>query len=114
MGADPSRAVMEGDGRSYFDLVNAACVGLFTRGTVLGVRCSVGPWKPAIPEPHGWAVLNLQGSPLLLAHDPYEAAAAFVAFDNAPAENDPDAPIRMTTDADEAAYRQAERCQWLV
>ena len=58
-----------------FDLV----VTLVKRGVYVGPRYSVGVYTPAVPPPsgHGWAVLNLQGAPVVLAHDAYTAAVDF-------------------------------------
>lgn len=98
-------------GNGAFEQVMDVCVQLLTKGVVLGARFSVGPYTPAVPtaDGHGWAVLNLQGAPVVLAHDAYEAARAFLDCEDSSEWLDPDGPIAMRSDAAVAADADYER-----
>jgi hypothetical protein len=49
-------------------------------------RFSAGPWTPAIDDGFSWAVLNLNGTPLLLSHDAFEAALYLSRLEDGTAE----------------------------
>jgi hypothetical protein len=96
--------------RVDFDAVYAAARALCSGRVVLGeIGYSVGPWTPAVSDGFEWAVLNLQGSPLLLAHDAFEAARWFCQLEAG--EVTPsgfDLPIRAWTDAKHEEHRVYE------
>ena len=61
-----------------FETIQAVCATLCAGGVVLGDQGrSVGPYTPAVPAEHSWAVLGLRGNPIFLAHDAFEVARAF-------------------------------------
>lgn len=61
-----------------YESIAGVCASLAARGTVLGDQGRmVGPWPPAFPGDYGWAVVGLQGQPLFLAFDAFEAARIF-------------------------------------
>jgi len=67
---------------------------------VLGKRLSVGPHTPAVASAHAWAVIGRGGAPIVLAHDSFEAARAFVdAEEHGPSEGESDC-YAMETDAE--------------
>ena len=93
-----------------FDLV----VTLVKRGVYVGPRYSVGVYTPAVPPPsgHGWAVLNLQGAPVVLAHDAHAAALDFLRMERFYTPGDEDAELYLhPTDEDIAYEAQTERME---
>lgn len=73
----------------YHDAVAGTCATLCAGGVVLGAEGrSVGPWTPAVPDDFSWAVLGLQGEPLVLAHDAFEVAYAFARLESGEMELD--------------------------
>lgn len=94
-----------------FDQVNAVAVQMFRRGAVLGARgFSVGRWTPALRSSYEWVIHNLQGSPLVLAYDAFEAARWFCDFESGrlPAPPASEAPIRIASDQELDEQRQLD------
>lgn len=98
------------------------CAALCRGRVVLGIRCSVGPYTPAVDSPFGWAVLDLRGAPITLAHDAFEAARDFVDFESDDGTNlrgrleicGESGPREIPSDAQIAEWNQAERARWLT
>jgi hypothetical protein len=62
---------------SDFAGVEAVCRRIAGGAPLVHGEFSVGPWTPAVDDGFAWAVLDKRGSPLLLAHDAFEAAIHF-------------------------------------
>lgn len=102
---------MTGIDETNFAAVNEAAVALCTRGVVLGeTGFSAGRWTPAVSDGYEWAVLNLQGSPLYLCYDAFEAARHFCQLESGEmTEPDPEyAPVRAWSDEKREEERQWE------
>jgi hypothetical protein len=95
------------------DRVEWVCVRLSSGAVTLGARLSVGPYTPAVPAEHLFAVIGRQGQPIVLAHDAFEAARSFVdAEERGPSELG-DECYAMDTDAEQAARATADRAdEW--
>ena len=96
--------------RPSADDIFANCVALLERGVLIGSRFSVGPYTTAVPSHHTWAVLNRRGTPLFLAHDSFEAVVWFTLVDSDPDGWEPDEPILLSSDAEEAQLAFEQRC----
>jgi hypothetical protein len=88
--------------------IESAARTIFARAAVLGGRCSAGAWTPAVADGFEWAVLDLRGAPLVLAHDVYEVARMFAIYEAYGIPEDLDMPIRVPSDADQVAERRYE------
>ena len=91
-----------------------ACVALLNRGTCLGARYSAGRYTPAVPAAHAWAVLDLQGAPVALCHDLFQAAQILCWLESGEAQEDhyrdeDGTPYLALTEAERAAQDTEER-----
>jgi hypothetical protein len=95
------------------DRIEWVSVRLSAGSVALGTRLSVGPFTPAVPSEHMFAVIGRQGQPIVLAHDAFEAARSFVdAEERGPSELE-DECYAMGTDAEQAARATADRAdEW--
>lgn len=76
------------------------CAELVAGRVVLGKRLSVGPHTPAVASAHAWAVIGRGGAPIVLAHDSFEAARAFVDCEERGPSEFEDECYAMDTDAE--------------
>jgi len=96
------------------DDIEQVLVQLVTRGSYLGERFSAGRYTPAVvtPETPTWCVLDLQGGPVVLAHDPFEAARWLVRLEEEgidPTIYEPeDLPVVLPSDADVERWRKED------
>lgn len=89
-----------------FEETESAARTLVMGGIVFGKRHSAGPWTTAVPSEHRWAVIDLQGMPVILAHDAFEVALAFVKAESGDVPGD---PLALETDAVLSARATEER-----
>jgi hypothetical protein len=91
------------------DLCVRLCSG---DGPIMDGRLSVGPWTPAVADGFTWAVLDRRGAPLWLGHDAFEAARAYLRFQDMDADDLAlyvEDPTHARTDAQAAADGLYER-----
>jgi len=96
-----------------YESIAAVCLTLATRGVVLGDQGrSVGPWTPALPGDYTFAVLGLQGQPLFLAFDAFEAARVFCQLEAWLLEEDALVPGLAMPDAFIVASERYDNWAW--
>lgn len=78
---------------------------------VLGERFSAGPYTPAVEDGFPYAVLSLQGAPVILAHDAYDTAVWLCQLESGAVDAPEGAPICLVSNemACEFARRDSER-----
>jgi len=96
---------------SDFAGVAAVCERIAGGAPMVYGDFSVGPWTPAVADGFTWAVLDKTGSPLLLAHDSFEAAMHFcrIVDGSMTTVDNVGGPYRLAPDAVLAHHAQAER-----
>jgi hypothetical protein len=96
--------------RNFAREVGRVAVKIVNRGAAVYGDYSAGRYTPAVPAEHAFAVLNRQGSPVILAHDAFEVAFAVVTLAAGWMTLEGlEAPLKYHTDAERAAERAEER-----
>ncbi len=89
-------------------------ITLVTGGVFMTPRHSAGPHTPAVSDGYTWAVHNLQGSPVVLAHNPFDAALWLLRLETGEiALSDRDAPACLMSDAEMEESHKEERLRYL-
>jgi hypothetical protein len=96
---------------SRFEQVETVARALLARGSHLGRWHSVGTYRTqdTTPGAHSWAVLNLQGMPVVLAHDAFEAATWFLMAEAGQVVGGDAGPLPLHSDAELAEMARQER-----
>lgn len=93
------------------DRIEWVSVRLSTGAITLGARLSVGPCSPPVPTGHPFAVIGRQGQPIVLAHDAFAAAQAFVDAEERGPSEDESEQVALMSDAEMILRAEQDRAE---